>query len=232
MDRFIVIAALRIGTKYGFNDIRQEALRRISTCYPKSLKDLQSHGECCKPTCPVIWEQEGASSIAILSLARRLGLIDLLPAALYRCTALRPRWILRSGIQAYPDNDYFVLTPQEVEDCIETREELHSQNIAIYADLETMTPGAQCPERDIGKRSRCIRTVREFVLNCLRSASLDRPDPLSAMDTTITEFVSARPKRTMCESCEARVYATIAEKQGKVWSKLYRKCNPADVSIV
>ncbi len=231
MDRRIVIAALRIGTKYGFNDITQEALRRISICYPKSLKDLQSHGERCKPTCPVIWEEEGASSIAIFSLARQLGLVDLLPAALYQCCVmLRPCWLLLSGIKVVPENDYCYLTQQEVEDCLETRDELLSQNIKIYAALERMTPGPQCPERDSGERSNCIRTVKDFVLNSLRFSLFARHDALSAIDPCMDYFLSGPPKRFICESCKANAYATVAEIQEETWSKLYRRFNPTEVS--
>lgn len=231
LDRQVVIAALRIGTKYGFNDIREEALRRISICYPKNLKDLQSHGERCSSACPVIWEEEGASSIAILSFARQLDLIDLLPAALYRCSAvLIPSWILHSGIQADPDNDYFLLSPQEVVDCIKTREELHNQNIRIYAALETMTPGPQCPERDNGERSRCMKTVKSFILGSLRSTHFEEHAALAPLNSHVTDFIFGPPKRFICQSCEANIYTTAIEKQEEIWSKLYRRCNTADVS--
>ncbi|KAI0091055.1 hypothetical protein BDY19DRAFT_679462 [Irpex rosettiformis] len=53
----VIAAALRLGTKYAFHAIRQEALRRISLCYPKELKEFQAHGEelCDSPRCPIFW---------------------------------------------------------------------------------------------------------------------------------------------------------------------------------
>ncbi|KAI0697613.1 hypothetical protein BC835DRAFT_1270241, partial [Cytidiella melzeri] len=79
-----IAAALRVGTKYAFDAIREEALRRISVCYPKDLAYLHV----CKPddedtACSASWGN--TDCIAIFHLARQLGLDDIIPAALYKC---------------------------------------------------------------------------------------------------------------------------------------------------
>ncbi|KAI0783906.1 hypothetical protein BC629DRAFT_1518042 [Irpex lacteus] len=213
------IATLRLGTKYGFSDIKQEAMRRISICYPKELRELQEHGQHveCDNTCPVIWNKENA--VAVFSLARQLGLDDLLQAAFYRCCMLSCRWLFLSAAESLPQNLYFVLTPQELQDCITFKTLLHVENVKLYKALQGMAPCNMCPNRERGQRSPCIKTIHAFILDSLRLGDVQMHDALSPLDALIVSFVArSPPKRSLCDSCADAAHDIVFANQEMIWA--------------
>ncbi|KAI0684713.1 hypothetical protein BC835DRAFT_1310434 [Cytidiella melzeri] len=119
-----IAAALRVGTKYAFDAIREEALRRISVCYPKDLAYLHV----CKPddedtACSASWGN--TDCIAIFHLARQLGLDDIIPAALYNRS--------RGG-------GLHILSLSELKDCMQAREDLLLDNLRFYNNILNTDP--------------------------------------------------------------------------------------------
>lgn len=155
---------MRLGTKYGIEEMKQEALCRLSACYTKDLARLHTHkGDSNNATeCPISWKAEDC--MGVLHLARQLDLDELIPAALYRCAndvTLDQIFQVAANHQRLQ-----TLTAQELQDCICSRNDLISENIKLYDMFSELQPSTECSATKLGLReeSTCIQTMSTMVL--------------------------------------------------------------------
>lgn len=223
-------AALRLGTKYGFKEMREEALRRISACYPKDLQNLHTGANDCDDPgrCPIAWKE--GDCIAVLHLARQLGLDDLVPAALYRCAndvsieQLFTAAATRTGVHS--------LTFQELQDCMQSRRELLAVNIKLYDMFSQMVPACvrapQEPTADGGpddtegrlQESKCRQRMKDILVWAHRDGSLDASLALFPMDAWIDYNVEPD---ALCSICGSNLKSTHSGQREEIWAGLRNK---------
>ncbi|KIM82702.1 hypothetical protein PILCRDRAFT_454215 [Piloderma croceum F 1598] len=88
----VVAAFLRLGKKYEIDSLRAEAECRLAAHFPSSLKDWDRSLSAIGPS--LIQYYRGLE-FDVANLARDQNLLSILPAALYSCSLLGMREILR-----------------------------------------------------------------------------------------------------------------------------------------
>lgn len=130
----VVSAALEFGSKYQIESIRQEALRRLRICFPPTLAafhsdntpdgvltHLPASSTGCQERPIVIYE---SNTPAVVNLARKFDLPELLPAAFYVCATL-PVTILLSPRPG--DRSDERLAPADLCLCFQVRDAMFEQ---------------------------------------------------------------------------------------------------------
>ncbi|KAI0091080.1 hypothetical protein BDY19DRAFT_680917 [Irpex rosettiformis] len=209
----IVAAAIRLGYKYAFNEIKDEALRRISLCYPRDWKkshwDSHWHGGSNQeqpetsadaegiPACQIVWNPTG--SIVVFHLARQLGLDDLVPAALYRCAN---DLSVESLFAATNQKDrFFTLSQSELQDCIQAREDLSAHNVSLYGILSKLKISPECALKlkNQDQTSSCRNTMSVMTTHAHASHFMDGRavlDPFRALFSRYKSHESANLKHS------------------------------------
>ncbi|KAH8101960.1 hypothetical protein BXZ70DRAFT_1007189 [Cristinia sonorae] len=116
----VVSALLQMGTKYEIDDLRSEGISRLRTHLPNNLCPTFHHSF---ESPPNVWdntiELSAAHIIAVINLARKLDLHDLLPVAFYFCANL-PTDIILDG---YKDSHgtHWKLSSEDLKRCFNGR---------------------------------------------------------------------------------------------------------------
>ncbi|KAI0783936.1 hypothetical protein BC629DRAFT_1594063 [Irpex lacteus] len=216
------VALIRLGTKYAFHALQKDVLRRVSVCYPKDLKDLQSHGEdlCDSPDCPIIWGP--TDCIAILHLTNQLNLHEYVPAALYKCAnhVSLPQLLIAFN---NPTSHNHSLSSAEFQYCITAREYLSSENAALYRLLSELEP---YEHRNKRSKSMCAKYIQTMVAEAHTKAFSDGRDVLDRLDNWILSHEGDSPS-ALCSLCAPGMVRVVEEKQQDIWSRFYKRYGPA-----
>ncbi|KAI0085472.1 hypothetical protein BDY19DRAFT_449067 [Irpex rosettiformis] len=224
IDFATAAAGLRIGTKYSFMNIRQEALRRISTCYPAELHAMQTHGPGlqatglhCTSNCPITWDAEDC--IAVFHLARCFNLNELIPAALYRCTTHVSISSLFAAA-ADQDNQLHTLSQEELEDCIQAREVLFIENARLYNIFSELEPSPDCTDSSRTDPV-CVNAMKNMLANAHKENFMHQNHPLVKLDHWIAFFQdSEHHSHTICDSCVSYFTIEARMRQKQIWIEL------------
>ena len=214
-------AALRLGAKYGFEEMKQEALCRISTCYTKNIEGLHTHDEDSDNAtkCPISWKAEDC--IGVLHLARQLDLDELVPAALYRCA--NDVTLDQIFDAASNQGRLYTLTFQELRDCICSRNDLTLENLKLYDMFLKLQPSAECSastKPEWREETTCIQTMRNMVVFAHAHGYLRGSLALFPMDSWID---SRTGPGQYCPSCGEHFKCTNGQQRSEIWSRLVSK---------
>lgn len=198
--------------KYGLEKMKQEALRRLSVCYAKDLAYLHTGADDCSDPakCPITW-QEG-DCIAVLHLSRQFGLDDLIPAALYRCA--NDVSIKKLVQAAANDGRVHTLSFQELEDCMQSRRELLSDNISLYRMFSAIS--ADCAQGS-ERVSSCRQTMKDMVMWAYAGGYFDSSLALHPMDRYVD--YNTGPD-ALCSHCGPYLKSVNAQMRKEIWSRL------------
>ncbi|KAI0091090.1 hypothetical protein BDY19DRAFT_933662 [Irpex rosettiformis] len=226
VDLATVVAALRIGTKYGLDTILQEALRRISTCYPADLHALQKHPPC-SSTCPIIWNTE--DPIAVFHLARQLDLDRLIPAALYKCANEVQITSLFSASTG-KNGRLHTLSLEELQDCIQARDILTVENVSLYDIFSDFHPVTLCIRWDpVTYITPCADTMKDMVVAAHSNGFTRGERAFRRLKKWMNGYqTSASP--SLCSGCAFDLAFQVEERQTEVWTGLRERfcSNPCD----
>ena len=219
-------AALRLGSKYGFEDMKHEALRRISTCYTTDLGNLHTHVDDCDDPCkcPISWEV--GDCIGVLHLARQLGLGLLVPAALYRCANDVP--IERTFQTSTGQAQLPMLGFRELEDCVRSRDDLMLESVRLYGMFSNLQPSPGCLQvakkgtlwgkKDVG----CLQVLKTMIASA-EGRNFCGPLTLFRAETYITSHTEPIPSGSFCAPCGEHFKSLHAQQREEIWSRFCEK---------
>ncbi|TCD68729.1 hypothetical protein EIP91_010013 [Steccherinum ochraceum] len=174
----VVSAMLRLGSKYQILQLRHDAIRRLSECFPSCLDHFRNYYT---DGTPLDNDDEIQSNsihvptinmcIAVINLARSFDLPQLLPPAFY-LSAMMENEVLVPG-WTDEDGNHWQLSPQDLVRSLNGRAELHNMVATQRRPLLT----AQVHEN-------CIATNR-----CERALSDERDCPYDdAVENTLKDW--------------------------------------------
>lgn len=159
-----ISAMLRLGTKYQFDDIREEAISRLRIYFPSSLADFRN--ELTTPRGPVasdypkvFWHSNTISdfncnhSLIVVTLARTFELNDLIPSAMFVCSALAFEVMVFGVEDAYGNT--VKLSSDDLLLCLRGRELLVGRNLTNVKFLFEGDLSMKCENNDA-----CIESHR------------------------------------------------------------------------
>ena len=227
MEFSVIAAALRLGTKYSFQAIRQEALRRISLCYPKDLKDFQLHGEepCDSPQCSIVWGP--FDPIAVLNFARQYDLPDFVPAALYKCA----NHVSLSGLflaTTQAVGRYHKLSFEDLQDCIRAREYLAEENALLYNAFSELGSAENIVQNRFGIHPHCADGIKTMILDAHNSTFTEGRDALDPLDSWISLY-GDHEEDPLCARCVRTLRQLVNGRQLITWSTLSKMFCPTSV---
>ena len=229
-------AALRIGTKYEFSMLRQEALRRIVICFPAELGAFQAHMSaevaCDTSRCPFTWDR--TTSLAVCYFASRFNLFELLPAALYRCATQNTLSELFSIVStpATKGEHPYPLSIEDFRKCLEAREYLVSRTRSIQQIISNCWPWPSGCQH----QNRCVAAVKNMIF-CLHERSVITDcDALRPLEGWIFGFRETKKQATLnpppdllCRTCVAHKMSSINEHQRETWE--YIRTNLCSLTV-
>lgn len=188
----------RLGKKYGFEELRDDAARRLQHLYPSSLKEFQSCWYTPGSTTSSYIQFYPEITFDVINLARETGFVSILPAALYlACSIGQEHKAIQSNIMKARLSDV-----DKALCILATTDLLHKQWELPYGWLAASE--AECVNHQ-------CRSAREVV-----KAALGFP---------ITSMVALKPAQTElrgypCSRCVARRDAGFKPGQGALWTQL------------
>lgn len=229
--RFIV-SALELGTKYAFDAMRREALRRMSHCYPRDIETTMiPEGEHCahwghraSAGCSIIWQR--TDPILVFRLARRLGLDDFIPMALYRCANSDLSLSELFSTVVEQDGRPPILSIQELADCVQAREYLSVQQSAMYEKFATGGLSPDCLTRVPITHgvSHCRNIAESCAAYALGEQYMTHRDVFWPMSSWIEEN-----GQDLCKRCEMHYKKSILSLQKRAWAYLRERFGSASV---
>ncbi|KAJ7618674.1 hypothetical protein FB45DRAFT_1007407 [Roridomyces roridus] len=209
-----VSAMWRLGKKYGFDDLRNDAQQRLEACYPPTLAAYRKHQLGVKTSTlvePVIgyvgmW-------VDAVKLARETGLLSILPAALYLSTNKTSQRDIHEeilhGVSA-PDGQRFQLSEGDKAVCILATFELIKRQ--WEGPYKWVTGGWALHSAGSYKCTgnyKC-REVFDTAKSCLGGLIPD-VDPLGP---------TIRGATGLCAACLENVTAVVRKEEEKLWQDL------------
>ncbi|KAJ7450680.1 hypothetical protein B0H11DRAFT_318401 [Mycena galericulata] len=205
-----VSAMWRLGKKYGFDELRDDALRRLEGHYPSTLADFQAR----------LWSSPAEHLISpypgrlidSIKLARETGLVSILPAALYTICARKENQrdtheSIMSGLRGF-DNRLVHLSDADKKLCLLVMSDLvEKQWKGPYS--WTKNVGARCSMRGTYGSSKCM-TTNEVV-----KQALGFPVPKVHALTPVMFG-----KDQLCTQCAASCETVFANGQKALWDEL------------
>lgn len=193
--RYVVVQSLlRLGKKYGVDDLYVRALRRLEQLLPTDIKawDLAQANS---PVTP-----EPADIISMANITRELELNRLHAMALYMCCLL-PAATLVHGT-SHSRGTHEKLAPVDLAICIEAQPELLKEKLRTAAAL-TRCKADRCLDRP-----RCTQMRLEMQEWSIRSTWLFKTDILATYDTW--KGAAGRVTGEMfCSTCDECFKATV-----------------------
>ncbi len=226
----IIAAALRLGQKYSFNVMHDEALRRLRCCFPKDRTLLYRYCDVDSDIEPADIEEnlsirpvrlEDKDCIAVFHLARQLGLNELVPAALYRCAndvSIEELFAAAGRTKLGVDK----LTLGELQDCMRAREFLSDETSAFRTVLSRLRPGADCARMEAHqKKSSCIVVTNILAAAAHEGKIMGRREALDPSHFWISNYAAHNnPQHVLCEPCSSSLTSIYKERQDGIWQRL------------
>lgn len=224
IDFKVVRAMLSLSFKYDVQHIREAALRRLCVWFPPSLagwdKFRQSQGA--KSSTLV----NAKDSIAVINMARRFDLPDLLPIAFYQCSCMPLADLLKPIDYGNSCRDVEELSRDDLGKALHGADELDKLIAPRLYILVNFMPNAECQ-----RRSKCKQTAR----NLLRDvADLGLSSRISLLDISGLDAALARYSTTevpaLCSPCKRDLRGEFDAKRREVWEQLERIYSTETVS--
>ncbi|KAJ7475429.1 hypothetical protein B0H11DRAFT_1810339 [Mycena galericulata] len=200
-----VSAMWRLGKKYGFDELRDDALRRLEGHFPSTLVGLQARqwGPLQAPAESLISPYPGRT-IDSINLARETGLVSILPAALYMvCTQNANQRdnheLIMSGLLG-ADNRLVYLSDADKKLCL-----------LVMSDLvEKQWKGPYSWTKDVGARCTYCKATNQVV-----KQTLGFPIPnIYALSPSMVG------KAQLCAHCAASCQTVFSDGQKALWDEL------------
>ncbi|KAJ6596319.1 hypothetical protein DFH09DRAFT_1134619 [Mycena vulgaris] len=212
-----VAAMWRIGKKYGFEELQDDARRRLKHLFPSTLSDFQARYY---PSPPTSGESpRSASQIATypgliydaINLARSTGLLSILPAALYCACAYSPN--LRTVHE-------HILFGMRRHNGVRVHLSDADKALCILASSDLLERQWEGPYRWAHGRdtaSKCsLWQTCDWTRNAVKRSLGVPVHILVALDP----MISGGPTLVLCDTCEALSHATFFTGQQKFWNDL------------
>ncbi len=222
-----VAVALEMAIKYSFNTIRQHALRRMSFFYPKDIASTVDTKHCIhlfpnqrEETPCLLWDNPyNQDAPAVLHLALKHGLDDLLPMALYACAT----FMRLDQLTTFPYEGTPTLTHTEIITCVHAREFLWDQRRSLLQIFTRWVDSPQClfsgyERKDHQCASAAQRRAFELVDKDIYWKMLD---PASNFVPDAPQYPSSAP--SLCEYCIEHTREAIFDLQQATWDTLRKQ---------
>ncbi|KAJ7627207.1 hypothetical protein FB45DRAFT_1029564 [Roridomyces roridus] len=201
-----VAAMWRLGKKYEFEELRDEALERLEACYPSTLDKFKINVDQARTQTQPIAHYPGMHIDAI-KFARETGLVAILPAAYYACNNKKSQRdileeimdgvLMEGGSRAHlSDNDKRV--------CILATSTLMQRQWQAYRAYKTDTTHRSC---STGLQTALARETLENTL------CVDPLGPISLRNTSVNVY-------NACQACHTGASSLLNEEQAKIWNDL------------
>ena len=202
---FSVVAAFaRLGTKYDFRQLRNEAVKRLTFMFPSRLEDMGNihiEGNCIIAETGLIFEA--------INLARETNMLFLLPAAMEYCCAVHTIHDILNGVQR-PNKTPIFLSVEDQTACLSGWYELiHRQAEETYRWLDRNAEGTLFPECQ--RRSRCTDGRRRIFYSMSHPVTCCVP---------LEPWQGADWEKHMCATCNAASQAQHERGRQNVWNEL------------
>jgi hypothetical protein len=113
----VIAAFLRLGDKYGIDQLRSEAVSRLTSVFSTTLEERDRNWE---RKSSIITDIEYTRSLfTAVNLGRECNLPSVLPAAMHACSSVQAKYILR-GVH-FGDGTRCIMSPADQEACITGR---------------------------------------------------------------------------------------------------------------
>ncbi|KAJ7287173.1 hypothetical protein C8J57DRAFT_578563 [Mycena rebaudengoi] len=203
----VIGAHVRLGRKYGFKDLLNDALQRLTFEYPTTLEEFDALGDAASYSTTRIAEPTGLPS-DLVALATQNDLLYILPCAYYRAA------IPVQGVVSSPrgDDTSVTLSPLAQETCILGREKLVQTQFKSGNTLGWLhTQDDPAPGDGCTNMSACALRREEQL------QQLWFPPKLWALSPPASLRIDSWG---LCSSCEARAHASVAAGRAKMWEAL------------
>ena len=239
-----VAAALRLGSKYAIHALRNEALRRLRKCYPADWRNghwdehvfYTDYGDRTdaqlitkefddSPDCSVAFHRY--NSIAVLHLARQLGLDELIPAALYLCACNISMDELFAAV-THPKDRYCVLTLAELQDCIQAQNDLSIARSRLYEAFSELQTSPTCTRQTNGtdELEPCSIAMAVITARAHRERWITGENVFDEnMGIVLQEF--AYGEGMLCDPCSSYVCNIASQRRDAAWAALRKKFCPS-----
>ncbi|KAL4062036.1 hypothetical protein V8B97DRAFT_1107250 [Scleroderma yunnanense] len=206
----VLTAFLRLGEKYEIKTLYNEAKARLAKCYPSSVTDLTSAKESMKNSLT----GSDPHHFRVINVAREVGLLSVLPAAMYLCLLECPPQTISDGYET--SDGHCSLSPANQSVCIAVQDSLASLRRQSFQWL-----GASQFARLQSHRS-------------TRNACSDKPECLSGAHTILTELFFRTSlvdpladwredwDEHFCDNCSVVARRQYGEARVALWASLPR----------
>jgi hypothetical protein len=196
---FAVVAAfLRLGTKYEIPDLRAEATKRLVTDYPLGLELLEP-----RTNEKISIQPYYGKIFDVVNLAREMGILSILPVALYSCCCNDNQIILEGCYKQ--DGKYVALSSADQKICILAKDKL----LAFQVQETFGWLGVDISE-DICPQSRC-KNLRKRVFQLIW---LPKPKCVAL------EFWQPKWSDELCVHCGAAAHVVHVAGRAEIWRQL------------
>ncbi|GBE89238.1 hypothetical protein SCP_1502460 [Sparassis crispa] len=212
---FARIAALvRMSHKYEIDDLLEDALARIRTCFPDDFDVWES--ETGEHDSSSVMTFSPTDAITVVNLGRLTNTLSLLPVALYRCCQLRPQDLLSGSGEG--DRVVEQLTTDDLARCIGARGVLVHEAIAMLRDIAAPVTSVYCRTHYI-----CQEGMGEILSamydHCKDELSIPsgRIHPLQSSSDVISQEASLCE---VCDNCQLLLKSRDVEARERLWNRL------------
>lgn len=161
---------------------------------------------------PISWLQ--SDHLAMLHLSHRLGLDELIPAALYDCAgnASVPQLFACMSITTQ-DKRLHELSIEEVKRCFEARDNVWEAKLGLFDEWSYQSAvDPACTQPDV-----CRKSIDAMIADVHAGGTLRDHDVFTPLDSIIDEY----RRLGTCETCASHLKAINRQDREQLWAKLH-----------
>lgn len=198
VSRNLVLSLGRVGHKYNIEYLRAYAIDKLKAYFPSTFDEFIEND----------FEDDPETLIGSVNLARSMGVVSVLPAALYQCTVLRVKELL-DGVRR-DDGTVDRLSSEDLSRCLNGRRQLRHANNIGTAWLFNLKTGKECSSKDI-----CLRILRRLPEQWHTLGWFTTSAVLSVAEGTFLTLLN-----DLCAYCKAQVEENERDGRRKIWVSL------------
>ncbi|KAH8101948.1 hypothetical protein BXZ70DRAFT_86681 [Cristinia sonorae] len=202
----IVSSMLRMGHKYQIASIKDHAIRRLRLHLPPRLQDFSESACDGGPGEKSAIDFRSRHAIAVISLARRFELYDLLPLSFYFCSRLNPQQL--AGGYTDEEGIHWSLSDEDRTRCLVGRDTIRGQCTNLYSFVFEGAVSPECSK--VGKcRAELVASRTVTFIQLL-------PRDVRALD----DCKWLREEFQLCEDCLEHFESLHFEERKRNWDTL------------
>lgn len=225
-----MIQVLLLANKFQFGAIRRELLSRLRTMFPSDMRSVRR----------IAWDDdftEAATSfelddaMVMVKVACKLGLADILPAALYYCAQLPIEDVftaVRDGLPIVSDG----FSLEDLQLCMTFRSKLQEANVQVFGPLIVGEVSDDCSSLK-GKRN-CALVISAILRRAYHEKRMGGDADVlwhaastSLLERDETPHVLGDPDPgILCRACFSKLKREMDKAENEIWNAMYVEYGP------